>query len=142
MPSRDAHSTARPAPPPKAARGPRVPAATREAASAEADAALLELRRASSDQAARYRRDGDEDAERREQGFRTAIDECRRELRQRKALDRLPTVDHLSLGTGPGWRDGVEAAYEKAHALYSSAVASHAALKDGAGTGETTVPDA
>jgi len=125
MPSRDAHSTARPAPPAKAPRGPRIAAAVRAAASSDADAALLALRKTSADAAATHRRDGDDDAERREQGYRTAIDECRRQLRQRKALDRLPSVDHLSLGAGPGWRAGVEAAYARAQALYDAALATH-----------------
>lgn len=129
MPSRDAHSTARPAPPAKAARGPRIAATVRAAASSDVDAALLALRRTSADEAATYRRDGDDDAERREQGYRTAIDECRRQLRQRKALDRLPTIDHMCIGTGPGWRAGVEAAFTEARTLYDRAIATHTALQ-------------
>jgi hypothetical protein len=130
MPSRDAHSTARPAPAPKAPRGPRIPAATRVAASAEVDAALLALRRASTDEAARHRRGGDDDAQRREQGYRTAIDECRKELRKRKALDHLRTIGELALGAGPGFREGVEDAYARAQALYDAAIVAHAAVKD------------
>jgi len=129
MPSRDAHSTARPAPPSKTPRGPRIPVAVREAASAEADAALLAMRRASAVGGTQHRRDGNDDAERREQGYRTAIDECRRQLRQRKALDRLPTIDHMCIGTGPGWRAGVEAAFTEAQALYDKAIATHTALQ-------------
>ena len=130
MPSRDAHSTARPAPPPKPPRGPRVPVATRAAASADTDAALLELRRTSADEAVRRRQAGDDEANRREQGFRTAIDECRRQLRQRKALDRLPSVDDMTSGAGPGWRAGVEAACAQARALYDAAIAARSTVDD------------
>ncbi len=133
MPGRDAHSTARPAPPPKPPRGPRVAAAIRAAASADVDAALLTLRRTSADEAVRRRQAGDDEANRREQGFRTAIDECRRQLRQRKALDRLPSVDELTSGAGPGWRAGVEAACTQAQALYDAAIAARSALEDGTG---------
>ncbi len=141
MPSRDAHSTARPAPSPRPPRGPRVAAATRAAASAAVDGALLDLRRASSDEATRHRRDGDNDAERREQGYRTAIDECRRQLRQRKGLDRLPSIDDLSRGAGPGWRDGVEAAYARAQALYDEALAAHTPATNEPATGVEGSPE-
>jgi len=130
MPSHDAHSTARTAPPPKPPRGPRVAVAIRAAASADTDAALLGLRRTSADEAVRRRQAGDDDANRREQGFRTAIDECRRQLRQRKALDRLPSVDEMTSGAGPGWRAGVEAACAQAQTLYDAAIATHSQLKD------------
>lgn len=125
MPSRNAHSTARPAPPPKPPAGPRIPAATRAAASAEADAALLAARKASEDRSTQAGRAGNDAAVRREQGYRTAIDECRRQLRQRKALDRLPPLDGLVRGTGHGWREGAEAAYAEAQALYDGAIAAH-----------------
>jgi len=122
MPSRNAHSTARPAPAPRTASGLRVPAAVREAASTAVDTALKAMAIAAADEARRWQWSGDEDAAQRAQGVRAGADEARACLRRRRALDRLTPVDDLARGYSASWRRGVEEVYARARTLYDAAV--------------------
>lgn len=123
MPTRDAHSTARPTPPAKPPRGPRIPTAVRTAASQALDELLLARRKESMAQGAALRRGGDEDGARIEQGYRTAIDECRTQLRKYRGLERLPDAADLALTQGEAsWTTGSERAYAEARAGWDEAV--------------------
>jgi hypothetical protein len=123
MPSRNAHSTARPAPPPKPPRGPRISAAVRTAASQAVDQLLLACRRESMVRGATLTRSGDEEGARIEQGYRTAIDECRMQLRKYRGLERLPDPATLALTQGDAsWTIGIERAYAEARTAWDEAV--------------------
>lgn len=131
MPSRNAHSTARPAPPPKGPRGPRIAASVRTAASQALDAFLLRRRKESMERGSAMTRGGDEDGARVEQGYRTAIDECRMQLRKYRGLERLPDAATLALTQGDAsWTTGIERAYAEARAGWDEAV--HQATSDAA----------
>jgi len=123
VPSRNAHSTARPAPAPRAAAGARVPAALREKASAAVDAALKALAATAADETRRLQWLGDEDAALHAQGLRVGADEVRACLKRRRALDRLTPLDDLARGCSAAWRRGADEAYTRAHALYDAVVA-------------------
>lgn len=123
MPSRNAHSTARPAPSPKGQRGPRIAAAVRTTASQALDALLLRQRKESMERGSALTRGGDEDGARIEQGYRTAIDECRMQLRKYRGLERLPDAATLALTQGDAsWTTGIERAYAEARAGWDDAV--------------------
>ncbi len=123
MPSRNAHSTARPAPPPKPPRGPRISAAVRTTASQALDGLLLARRKESMARGAALTRGGDEEGARVEQGYRTAIDECRMQLRKYRGLERLPDPTTLALTQGDAsWVTGIERAFAEARAAWDAAV--------------------
>jgi hypothetical protein len=123
MPSRNAHSTARPAPALKGPRGPRIAAAVRTTASQALDALLLRRRKESMERGSALTRGGDEDGARVEQGYRTAIDECRMQLRKYRGLERLPDPATLALTQGDAsWATGIERAYAEARTAWDEAV--------------------
>jgi hypothetical protein len=96
----------------------RLPLALRQHVCAVVDQALLASRKDAMSQPSALEQT--DDATRRNQGYRSGLDECRRQLKKVGHLENLPSAASLSVGAAAGWLDGVQQAFGEAHALYAS----------------------